>query len=62
MGKLLTIICVTAMMSISVIAEARVKYINGYTRINGTYVGGHYRDTSNNGCEWDNANSLGYNY
>jgi len=38
-----------------------VKYINGYTRNNGTYVSGHYRDTSNDGYSYNNANNLGYN-
>ena len=38
-----------------------IKYINGYTRTDGTYVSGHYRDTSNDGVKWNNANELGYN-
>ena len=42
-------------------AEATIRYINGYTRSNGTSVSGHYRDTSNDGNSWNNANTLGYN-
>lgn len=38
-----------------------VKYINGYSRSDGTYVSGHYRDTSNDGNPYNNANTLGYN-
>lgn len=42
-------------------ANAAIKYINGYTRSDGTYVSGHYRDTSNDGNSYNNANTLGYN-
>ena len=42
-------------------AEAAIKYVNGYTRSIGTQVSGHYRDTSNDGQSWNNANTLGYN-
>lgn len=42
-------------------ANAAIRYINGYTRSNGTYVGGHYRDTSCDGNPYNNANYLGYN-
>lgn len=38
-----------------------VRYVNGYTKSNGSYVSGHYRDTSNDGNSWNNANELGYN-
>jgi hypothetical protein len=44
------------------ITEAHaIKYISGYSRSNGTYVRGHYRDTSNDGNSYNNANTLGYN-
>ena len=43
------------------IAEASIRYVNGYTRSNGTNVSGHYRDTSNDGNPYNNANYLGYN-
>lgn len=42
-------------------ADAAIKRISGYTRSNGTYVKGHYRDTSNDGNRYNNANYLGYN-
>lgn len=42
-------------------AEAAIKRIGGYTRSNGTRVKSHYRDTSNDGNSWNNANTLGYN-
>lgn len=38
-----------------------VKYVNGYTKRDGSYVSGHYRDTSNDGNQYNNANYLGYN-
>lgn len=42
-------------------ALASIKYVNGYTRRDGTYVSGHYRDTSSDGNPYNNANYLGYN-
>ncbi len=42
-------------------AFAAIKRIKGYTRSNGTYVQSHYRDTSNDGNSYNNANYLGYN-
>ena len=42
-------------------ANAAVRYVRGYSRSNGTYVSGHYRDTSNDGYSYNNANTLGYN-
>jgi len=40
---------------------ARVRYVQPYIRSNGTYVNGYYRDTSNDGNPYNNANYLGYN-
>lgn len=40
---------------------ASIKYVNGYTRSNGSYVSGHYKDTSGDGNPYNNANYLGYN-
>ena len=40
---------------------AAIKYVGGYYRSSGTYVSGHYRDTSNDGNPYNNANYLGYN-
>ena len=42
-------------------SEASIKRINGYYRSNGTYVSSHWRDTSNDGYEYNNANYLGWN-
>jgi hypothetical protein len=42
-------------------AFAEIKYINDYSRSDGTYVSGHFRDTSNDGNKYNNANYLGYN-
>lgn len=38
-----------------------IKYVNGYSRSDGTYVSGHYKDTSGDGNEYNNANYLGLN-
>jgi len=46
--------------SIASISFAEVKYIKGYTKRNGDYVRGHYRDTSNDGNPYNNASYLGY--
>jgi len=42
-------------------SEAAIKYVSGYTTKSGQYRSGHYRDTSNDGNSWNNANTLGYN-
>ena len=42
-------------------AFCEIKYINSYSRSDGTQVSGHYRDTSNDGNPYNNANALGYN-
>jgi len=42
-------------------AKAEIDWIEGYSRKDGTYVSGHYRDTSNDGNPYNNANYLGYN-
>jgi hypothetical protein len=48
-------------MSIVSNAHARIKYINSYYRSDGTSVSGHYRDVSNDGYLYNNANYLGLN-
>ena len=50
-------------MGLSLVTEsfADIKYVDGYYRSSGTYVSGHYRDTSNDGNPYNNANYLGYN-
>jgi len=62
MKKLLVI----AVVGIAILMAATdgfcaIKYISGYSRSNGTYVSGHYRDTSGDGNRFNNANYLGYN-
>lgn len=31
-------------------------WVNGYQKKNGTWVKGHWRDTSNDGYQWNNVN------
>lgn len=57
---ILSLLAVTVMVVASD-AQAAIRYVNGYSRSNGTYVSGHYRDTSNDGYAYNNANYLGYN-
>ncbi|MAE81677.1 MAG: hypothetical protein CMB80_02990 [Flammeovirgaceae bacterium] len=62
MRKLVLLILVAAFVFATAgEAFARIKYISPYVRSDGTYVNGHYRDTSNDGYEGNNANYLGYN-
>lgn len=56
-----TLILVVLFALIVSTAFAEIKYIQGYTRNDGGYVSGHYRDTSNDGNPYNNANYLGYN-
>lgn len=40
---------------------ADIKYVSDYYRKDGTYVSGHYKDTSGDGQSWNNRGSiLGY--
>ena len=48
-------------VSITTQSHAAIKRIKGYYRSNGTYVKSHYRDTSNDGIKYNNANYLGLN-
>jgi hypothetical protein len=60
--KIVLLIIAVASMLIGITPKAEAyKYISGYTRQDGTYVSGHWRDTSNNGNTWDNANKIGMN-
>ena len=61
MKKLFYVAILIILGSVSFSAFADIKYINGYMRKDGTYVSGHYRDTSNDGYSYNNANTLGYN-
>lgn len=61
--KKLMILTMAVLMNLAVVVDGycAIKYIGGYTRSNGTYVSGHYRDTSCDGNPYNNANYLGYN-
>jgi len=50
-----------AFLTLTLTASAQVKYVSPYIRSDGTYVGGHYRDTSNDGNYYNNANYIGDN-
>jgi hypothetical protein len=56
-----TLLIALGLMLLTATAFAQIKYISGYTRGDGTSVSGHYRDTSNDGNPYNNANYLGYN-
>lgn len=43
------------------VAIADYDYVNSYYTNDGEYRSGHYRDTSNDGYSYNNANTLGYN-
>ena len=64
MKKTMIIAVLAVLIGFNVVADASaaIKYINGYYRSSGTYVRGHYRDTSNDGNPYNNANYLGYNW
>ena len=59
---IISLVAIGIILSSAGNAFARIKYINGYYRSSGTYVSGHYRDVSNDGNPYNNANYLGYNY
>ena len=48
-------------LAIASTAFASVKWVDGYYKSNGSYTSGHYRDTSNDGNPYTDANYLGYN-
>lgn len=49
------------LLLIAIPCFAEVKYVDGYYTKSGKYRSGHYRDTSNDGLSYNNANNLGYN-
>ena len=61
MIKLLIAIGLVVMFLAPVAARADIKWVDGYSRGDGTPVRGYYRDTSNDGQSWNNANNNGYN-
>ena len=54
-------LAVALMLCVFANSAFAIKYIKSYTRNDGTYVSGHYRDTSNDGVQSNNANYLGWN-
>ena len=42
-------------------AFCAIKWVKGYSRRDGSYVSGAYRDTSGDGNPYNNANYNGYN-
>ena len=54
----LAMVCWTSTRDLQI---ADIKYINGYSRSDGSYVSGHWRDTSADGIKYNNANYLGLN-
>jgi hypothetical protein len=56
-----TIIALAVLLSVCSIAFAEIKWINSYQKSDGSTTSGHYRDTSNDGVQTNNANYLGYN-
>lgn len=61
MKRLLLAVIAVAVTFTFVVPAFAAKYISGYTKKDGTYVSGHYRDTSNDGNPYNNANYLGLN-
>lgn len=55
------LIALLMLLSITTAAFAQIKWVNGYYTDGGQYRSGHYRDTSNDGNPYNNANYLGYN-
>jgi len=58
MKKIILVIVITMITSNS---YAAIKYVKGYFKSDGTYVSGHYKDTSGDGNKYNNASSLGLN-
>lgn len=56
-----TLFLTFAFLLITTIGFCGIKYIDGYSRRDGTYVTGHYRDTSNDGNPYNNADYLNLN-
>jgi hypothetical protein len=54
-------IAISIVMLLATQAFCEIKYIEPYIRSDGTCVSGHYRDTSNDGVPYNNANYLGIN-
>jgi len=54
-------VLVIALFAFCSVAQAEIRYISPYSRSDGTYVSGHYKDVSGDGNPYNNANYLGLN-
>ena len=55
------VLALIMLLSICSTAFAEINYVNPYYRKDGTYVSGHYKDTSRDGYDYNNANAQGLN-
>lgn len=60
-GIVMFIVAMVVSLSLISNASARIKWVNGYSTRSGQYRSGHFRDTSNDGNPYNNANYLGLN-
>jgi len=61
MRKLFLVLVMLLVTFVMVESSYAYKWVNDYFRRDGTYVSGHFRDTSNDGNSYNNANTLGMN-
>jgi len=65
LSAMLSLILVSGIINYNAGEEAKdnkqicYRWVNSYFRRDGTYVSGYYRDTSNDGDPYNNANYLG---
>lgn len=52
------LILILLFMAVSSTVFADINYVSGYVRTDGTYVQGHYKDTSSDGNPYNNRKSL----
>ena len=50
-----TIAMLMLLIALTQVCYASTKWVNGYFRRDGTYVQGHYKDTSADGNPWNNV-------
>ncbi|HYE22672.1 MAG TPA: hypothetical protein VD998_03735 [Verrucomicrobiae bacterium] len=58
---LIVFLLAVSFVAVAGTAYAEIKYVKSYNRSDGTYVSGHYKDTSGDGNRYNNANYLGLN-
>lgn len=52
------VLCIVLLAVSAGIANADIGYVNPYFRSDGTYVSGHYKDTSADGNPYNNRKAL----